>query len=115
MTAIYLCLSLPECHMAPDGRQLMPHLILAGDLAPPSLWGRNTIRCAPQTFQASHIYYQDRQHSWQQIQSAPFQFDFTFFTPEQRRARDTAYAQIAELIQRPIREVDTLYPFIALI
>jgi hypothetical protein len=115
MTSMYLCLSVPEQHTSPGATQLTPSVVLAGTLAKPSLWGRTTLRFAPDSFTVAQVSYRAGAQGWTEQDVAPFPFNFTFHSREQRQQRATAYRQLAELIAAPPEQIDALYPLIALI
>ncbi|MCD4644863.1 hypothetical protein AR454_21750 [Bacillus mycoides] len=115
MQEIYICLSVPEEHFAPDMNELLPSVIIGGTLSEDTKWGRNTLLFAPDNFIATEIYYKDHQGLWEKKNIAARSFDFTFFTKNQRERRDTSYQWLAEIISCSQEKVDTLYPFIAII
>jgi hypothetical protein len=115
MTQLYLCLSVPEEHMAPTDTELRPRAILRGEIAAPAQLGRNTLVFPPRSFSATELHYEDAQEHWQSRQTPPVPFDFTFVSAAQRQWRDSAYRQLAALMGDSSRPVEVLYPFIALV
>lgn len=115
MDQSFLCLSLPQEHMSPSDKELLPSLIMRGRLPDQTKRGGNTMLFPPQSFLASDIFYNNGGEAWQYQTNVSLPFDFTFFDAAQRQQRDASYARLAEFIDGPLDRIDCLYPFIALV
>lgn len=115
MQELYLCLSIPEEHFSPSGKELNPSVIIKGLLSDEAKLGRNTLLFSPGIFEAKEVFYKDSNDSWKHVNSKGMSLDFNFFTNKHHQLSNDSYKWLSQVIPMAEEKTNDLHPFICIV